>query len=206
VVSKFVSEEMKNEGRVNMIRKKRSEGNENNQQAKRLKDLTYVSSGTLASIGCHRLGCELRDKVSNNIKSKQQQQQQKEARTVERASSHSMKYKAVQQKVLHNQSLLTADMKLLLKKHHQSNHSPLRKTAKEIREQWENRKGRIFLEVQLQNYDNVTTCTSNENADDDFENNIFSENSELDLLIPDVHNLPDSILQLERENSENLFM
>jgi hypothetical protein len=46
----------------------------------------------LASIGCHRLGCELRDKVADNIKLKQQQQQQKEARKVERTSNQNMKY------------------------------------------------------------------------------------------------------------------
>jgi hypothetical protein len=114
-----------------------------------------------------------------------------------------MKYKTVQQKLLQNQNLLTTDIKLLLKQHSHPNHLPLRKTAKEIREQWEKRKGRIILEVQLHNYDNIA---SNENADNDFENNMNSENSELDLLVPNVHNLPDSTHELGRENSENIFM
>jgi hypothetical protein len=75
----------------------------------------------------------------------------------------------------------------------------LRKSVKKIREQWEKRKGRIILEVQLQNFDNI-----NENRNSDVENTIFLENNELDLHLPDIQNLPDSTLELEREDILNL--
>jgi dihydrodipicolinate reductase len=73
-------------------------------------------------------------------------------RLIERSTLFQQKYKQVQEKICNDLVLLTDDIEIVLKHHHHHDDSPLRKTAKEIREQWEKRKEREINEVKVKNF------------------------------------------------------
>lgn len=146
-LSAFILEEMKNKGRLEVLKRQKLESENLNSNIKKLQGITKISSGILASANHHHLDEDVRDAVCRSLHAKEQEENDKQAKKAQRQQESSNKYKQATNKYNNSNrqtsSLNTTELLTILKHHVHPGDSPIAKTVVDRRRQLERRKYRI---------------------------------------------------------------
>ena len=98
-----------------------------------------ISSGTMAKKGIYCIGPELQDKVKSNIEKQAEEERQKEVKWQKREEECKFKLQKVKEKAIQGEKLLKGDLKLLVSPYKQEKDSPVKESAHDLKQQYENK-------------------------------------------------------------------
>ena len=146
IVDLLVLQEMKNCGRREAIKKRRSEQEVRQNGIKKLSTITgKLTSGILGVHEHFTLDSDVHDAVSKYYKERQETENKKKARKQSKLKVRNEKYKAAKTKDDNNQTLNRSELTVLLSRHRMKDDPPAAKTIGELRRQWESRRSRLVL-------------------------------------------------------------
>jgi hypothetical protein len=114
LLDQVVAQEKKSERREANLQKRKLENIDNVSKTDRLKKLTRISSGTLASIGKHHICDETAIVLKSHWQVEEQLANNKNVQRQQRIDKQQKKYRATMEKTSNNQLLTVDNMRLLM--------------------------------------------------------------------------------------------
>jgi hypothetical protein len=143
---KLIEDKSKDEARVATLKKRKSYFDKLASEAEKLKSLTRISSGQLAGVAKYNVCSHTRDAIKHNLEKNEKKQMEQETKRRKRERDFAQRYISAKEKAIVDDTALTIDdMKSLLRFHRFKDDSPIRIKVKEIKEQWQRRRQRLFF-------------------------------------------------------------
>jgi hypothetical protein len=145
LLDKLMLDASKDKIHMDALEKRKSEMDTIRNKIERLKRLTRISSGQLASISQYHVGPEVYNEIQHRLEQDQAKQKARDCRKDQRVNALALRYLHTRQKMHENPTLVlnTDDLKTLLQYHKRRDDSPIKTKAKDLRQQWERRKDRL---------------------------------------------------------------
>ena len=179
VMDQFVLEEMKNVGRLEVMKKRKEKSDEMMKKARELALSARVSSTSVAVTTHYQLDENVRNAVYVHHQKKEELERKKIERKEHQKQAFQTLYNKAKAKyttIKDNSKLTAGELTVLLRYHRRDNDSPPRRGVKNLRCQWEERQHRLLSTLPpIQNstahdvIENRTgdTCTGKDISDDD---------------------------------------
>jgi hypothetical protein len=167
VLQKLVFHASRDEGILRSMNEKKRIRDRQQDRQEQLRKCMRLTSGFLASNEHYQLTTGVRDKIKEKLTMKEECERNRNENKEKRRKIFNTKYLNARTKAINNEAgLLACDLHILLRHHRRNDDSPIGKTVKDQRAQWQLRRHRLFEDLIPSNesdessQNNTSTSTS----------------------------------------------